>query len=38
MAAVEAWNRPPGVGRPGQLKKIILVNFMCHEHLAMEFG
>lgn len=32
------WERPPGVGMPGQLKSITLVNFMCHEHLQMEFG
>ena len=33
-----AWNRPEGVGLPGQLKSLVLKNFMCHEHLKMIFG
>ncbi len=37
-APVVAWERPPGVGMPGQLKSLTLVNFMCHEHLHIEFG
>lgn len=34
----QAWERPAGVGMPGQLKTITLVNFMCHEHLKVDFG
>ena len=37
-APAVAWARPEGVGMPGQLKSLTLVNFMCHEHLQMEFG
>ena len=33
-----AWERPSGVGMPGQLKTLTLVNFMCHEHLKVDFG
>ena len=33
-----AWERPAGVGMPGQLKTLTLVNFMCHEHLSVDFG
>ena len=35
---IVSWKRPEGVGIPGQLKKLVLVNFMCHEHLHMSFG
>ena len=33
-----AWERPAGVGMPGQLKTLTLINFMCHEHLKVDFG
>ena len=38
IVEVPAWERPPGVGMPGQLKNLTIVNFMCHEHLHVEFG
>eukprot|EP00884_Botryococcus_braunii_P004090 jgi/Botrbrau1/13682/Bobra.0378s0013.1 len=31
------WERPPGIGNPGQIKWVLLENFMCHEHFKMEF-
>lgn len=38
LQEVPAWDRPPGVGMLGQLKNLTLVDFMCHEHLFVEFG
>ena len=33
-----SWERPAGVGMPGQLKSLTIVNFMCHEHLKVDVG
>ena len=30
-------DRLPNEGLPGQLHKIKLINFMCHEHFEMAF-
>ncbi|KAK9816925.1 hypothetical protein WJX72_007128 [[Myrmecia] bisecta] len=38
VAAVRDWVRPPGTGLPGHLKTVRLENFMCHEHLEVEFN
>ena len=37
LVVVVQEERLPEDGSPGQLQKVKLVNFMCHEHFEMDF-